>query len=396
MDTKDKRLIRQVRLQNLLSFGPDTPPLELENLNVLIGPNGCGKSNFIEAISLMRSTPGKIWEVIRDGGGTPAWLWKGEKNADSAKLEFSFVYENKMQITHSLVFKEQPKFRSFWLFNEMIKSRKLSSKRLERMYSLKSERPNMVDLNLPDGTSRGWSEEFRQEQKSIIARRNDPKNYPELSFLSNNYSNIKIYKDWIFGLKNALRGAQLAEGQTEWVDENFLNIGLILNRCHNDSDAEAKIVDSMNLLYEGVSGFHESIHVPYVDFYFKESNKIIPSTRLSDGTLRWLCLMVILNDPDPPPLICIEEPELGLHPDILPTLADHLIAASERTQLIVTTHSDILVDAMSERPEAVVVCEKHDGKTEMNRLDKKSLKVWLDKYRLGQLWLKGELGGKRW
>jgi predicted ATPase len=107
-------------------------------------------------------------------------------------------------------------------------------------------------------------------------------------------------------------------------------------------------------------------------------------------------LLAIFCDPTPPPLICIEEPELGLHPDILPKLADLLVAASERTQLIVTTHSDILVDAMTDRPEAVVVCEKHDGRTKMKRLDKKDLAVWLEKYRLGELWTRGMLGGNRW
>jgi len=58
-----------------------------------------------------------------------------------------------------------------------------------------------------------------------------------------------------------------------------------------------------------------------------------------------------------------------LHPDILPKLADLLVSASQRTQIIVTTHSDILVDAMTERPEMVVVCEKHDGQTEMRPLE---------------------------
>lgn len=66
-----------------------------------------------------------------------------------------------------------------------------------------------------------------------------------------------------------------------------------------------------------------------------------------------------------------EEPELGLHPDIL-------------------------VDAMSETPESVVVCEKKDSKTSMTRLDKEELAVWLDHYRLGQLWTRGEIGGTRW
>jgi len=87
---------------------------------------------------------------------------------------------------------------------------------------------------------------------------------------------------------------------------------------------------------------------------------------------------------------------LGLHPDILPKLADLLASASQRTQIIATTHSDILVDAMTEHPEAVVVCEKHEGMTRIRRLKQEDLSAWLGKYRLGQLWTKGELGGTRW
>jgi predicted ATPase len=133
-----------------------------------------------------------------------------------------------------------------------------------------------------------------------------------------------------------------------------------------------------------------------VQVFFTEGNFTVPATRLSDGTLRYLCLLAILCDPEPPPIICIEEPELGLHPDAIPKVADLLISASERTQLIVTTHSDILVDAMTERPEVVLVCEKHEGQTTMNRLDTAKLQSWLDKYRLGELWTRGEIGGTRW
>ena len=85
-----------------------------------------------------------------------------------------------------------------------------------------------------------------------------------------------------------------------------------------------------------------------------------------------------------------------MHPDILPKLADYLVAASKRTQLIVTTHSDILINAMTERPEVVLVCEKHNGCTSIRRLKEEDLKVWLEKYRLGELWIQGHLGGTRW
>jgi predicted ATPase len=85
-----------------------------------------------------------------------------------------------------------------------------------------------------------------------------------------------------------------------------------------------------------------------------------------------------------------------LHPDILPSVAKLMVEASHRTQLIVTTHSSALVDALTDAPEAVVVCEKEKGSTTMRRLDKDALKVWLDQYSLGHLWRTGELGGNRW
>ena len=95
-------------------------------------------------------------------------------------------------------------------------------------------------------------------------------------------------------------------------------------------------------------------------------------------------------------MICIEEPELGLHPDMLPALADLIIDASERTQLVVTTHSDMLVDAMTERPESVVVMEKHGGRTQFKRLEcNRELTAYLESYRLGDLWLRGLIGGTR-
>ena len=97
-----------------------------------------------------------------------------------------------------------------------------------------------------------------------------------------------------------------------------------------------------------------------------------------------------------PPLVCIEEPELGLHPDVLPALADLLKEASQRTQLIVTTHSDELVDALTDTPDAVVVAERGESGTTLTRLSADKLKPWLEKYRLGQLWTRGEIGGTRW
>ena len=87
---------------------------------------------------------------------------------------------------------------------------------------------------------------------------------------------------------------------------------------------------------------------------------------------------------------------MGLHPDLLPSLASLLIEASHRVQLIVTTHSDTLVDALSHVPEAVVVCEKVEGCSQMRRTSPEELSDWLTTYGLGQLWRRGDIGGNRW
>jgi predicted ATPase len=81
---------------------------------------------------------------------------------------------------------------------------------------------------------------------------------------------------------------------------------------------------------------------------------------------------------------------------MIPTLADLLRDASTRTQLILTTHSQSLVECFSDDPESVCVCEKIDGATRIHRLNKESLSSWLEDYSLGQLWAKGEIGGNRW
>jgi predicted ATPase len=122
----------------------------------------------------------------------------------------------------------------------------------------------------------------------------------------------------------------------------------------------------------------------------------ISAGRLSDGTLRYLWLLAILLDPISSGIICIEEPELGLHPDILPTVAELLLLASERAQIIVTTHSDHLVSAFSKQPDAVLICDQTESGTSLKRLNPSELAKWLGRYALGDLWLKGEIGGTRW
>ena len=247
----------------------------------------------------------------------------------------------------------------------------------------------MVNINSPKQKSRELSRDTVNPEVSILSQRRDPEHYPELSYLANSYEKIRLYREWSFGRKSNYRNPQPAVQRNDGMEQDFSNLGMFLSRLRKDTPTKRALIMALQELYEGITDFEVIGEGGTVQVFLSEGDFSIPATRLSDGTLRYLCLIALLLDPSPPPLICIEEPELGLHPDIIPKIADLLVEASKRTQLVITTHSDILIDALSEQPESVLVCEKEDGQTYIKRLNRADLAHWLKDYRLGQLWISG-------
>ena len=99
------RLLRSIQLRHFLSFGEETEPLELLPLNVLIGPNSSGKTNLIEAISLLHATPTNLTAPIRDGGGVTEWLWKGGERAGTAEITVTVEHPSgPVPLRHFLAF----------------------------------------------------------------------------------------------------------------------------------------------------------------------------------------------------------------------------------------------------------------------------------------------------
>ena len=234
--------------------------------------------------------------------------------------------------------------------------------------------------------------------QSVLSQRRDPDQYPEITYLGDQYKQFKLYRDWDTGRNSALRNPQAVDQPNHFLAEDASNLGLVLNYLERTGNIKDTLNAHLSRFYDQYKDYTVSVEGGTVQVFLREKNlrNSVPATRLSDGTLRFLCLISILCHPSPPPLICIEEPEIGLHPDILPMIAELLIEASQRTQIIVTTHSDILVDALSHVPEAALVCEKESNATSVRRLDQERLREWLKEYSLGDLWRSGELGGNRW
>ena len=387
-------LIKAIRLQNLLSFGPDTPELEMRSLNVLIGPNGSGKSNFIEAVGLLQAAARDLAAAIREGGGIGDWIWRGEPKASTARIEALVENQKNQECLHyRLVLGE--KGQRFDITDELIETAKPFDGH-ENPYIYFAYHNGVPYLNVKDSGQRGMQREDIDAEQSILSQYKDKYHYPELTYLAEVLESIRFYREWTSGRYAPPRLSQQPSLPNDFLSEDGTNLALLLNRFGFEPRLKSRIRKELRKLYEGVSDFGANIDSGTVQLFLQEGNISMKANRLSDGTLRYLSLLAILCHPQPPPLVCIEEPELGLHPDILPTLADLVREASERCQLVVTTHSDVLVDALTDTPESVVVCEKHNGGTEMRRLDKAALSDWLEGYRLGELWSKGELGGNRW
>ena len=426
----------RLKLSGVLSFGPGGIDLRMEPLNVLIGPNGSGKSNLLEAISLFQAAPRAIADAISRTGGVREWLWKGSERSQSLTMEALVGFPPDGTLRHSLTLSdgdgrplmEEERIEPL----EMLSDGRAGQSRhgvtardrgewpgvdeRERLsYYRRSRDRREADLTQAesrvvetrDAVPRTLAAEFMfnkrgdlefagqfGQEESLLSLFSNPI-FPALWHLREQNGRIRLYRNWSFGPDAALRQPCSAHARSDFLDEGAGNLPLVLSQLHGTP--RKTFLTALDKLFVGIVDVQCPVTGGTVSLFLEEAGgRSIPASRLSDGTLRYLSLLAVLLHPEPPPLLCIEEPELGLHPDLLPTLADLMIEASERSQLVVTTHSDVLVDALTDRPESVVVCEKHDGRTEMRRLDKADLAKWLKDYRLGDLWTSGELGENRW
>jgi len=395
-------MITSLRLKNFLSYGPEGETVPLGALNVLIGPNGSGKSNLIEGIALLQSAPSRLDTPIREGGGVRDWLWKGTKEIPTATIEALVELfpgtEGKLPLRYRLDFTASG--GRFEITDERIESTAPCSGHDGPFFYYRYEEGHPVlSVRDPEDEKRWWRTLRREDvdpSRSILAQRQDPDIYPEITRLGEVFGRMRIYRDWSLGRYTPPRLPQPADLPNGWLEENGRNLGLVLNRLRRDSGAKIRLLEMFRAVYAEAEDFDVMVEGGTVQVFVQEGRFSVHATRLSDGTLRYLCLLAVLCDPTPPPLVCIDEPEIGLHPDLINHVADALRLAAERTQIVVTTHSTGLVDAFTNTPEVVLVCEKENFHTSVHRLDEGALRPWLQQYGLGHLWTSGEIGGNRW
>jgi predicted ATPase len=390
MDDAATPLLESVTLDGFLSYGPDPVTVGLEPLNVLIGPNGSGKSNFVEAFAVLRALPKDLPLPIREGGGVQDWLWKGPPARRDARIEAVFPAHGAGRhlpgIRYRLVFGAQGD--AFAVLDERVESRDEPF----TYFGYENGRPM---LSIAGGARRELRREDIDPTQSILAQRRDPDAFPELTELATRLGGIRIYRDWGFGPRAAIRQSCRADVRSDFLSEAFDNLPARLAVLKRDPDTKVELLERLRDLGHGFDDLEVVPEGGRLQLYLTEGRQSLAAHRLSDGTLRYLALLAVLLDPRPSPLVVIEEPELGLHFDMMPKIAALLEHAARSTQLVVTTHSDALVDALAD-PKSVLVCERGEGRSHPTRLEPEKLKPWLERYSLGTLWTRGDLGGTRW
>jgi predicted ATPase len=371
-----RMLLRHVKLENLLSFR--STEVELRGLNVLIGANASGKSNLIEAIGLLQAAPVDLSGAIRRLGGVHV-VCSLVTPPSVAAVECTSINDEPEQ--YRLEFSEEA--HGFIVNAEFFRSLAPKVTYFERVGGK---------------ASFGTSFSSVSPTQSIFELYKSPADSTPTTRIGRLLEEIRIYREFRTAGDSQARFGTSTSMPKDFLRDGGGNLALVLLDM-NFRGVHERIRDYLSRFCDRFNDVKVNLDGPFAKTYVEESGLLEPlvAWRLSDGTLKFLCLLAVLLDPDPAPLICIEEPEVGLHPEAIQIVAEALVEASERTQLIVTTHSEALIDALSERPEDVLVTERDfDNGTQFRRLKKEQLSLWLERYSLGQLWRKGEIGGTRW
>ena len=411
-------LIKSLHLKNILSFR-DTR-LDLQPLNVLIGPNGSGKSNLIDVIGLLQAVPSDIAGFLRSNGPTGDWVWKGQEQSET-EPSFAFVG----MVMDPPVNGRNSRYPCIYGLTFTVEDHRVHSLTenldavppvAERLTYIEEDADKQLYgrtyFHAADGNGEIWPtpDDGRQGNhdekpvaiqvprgKSVFSEIRNPVEYPVLTQTARLLNEIKVYRNWHVGRDNPVRHPQRTDGDPNFLAEDFSNLALVVNDLLSQR-LEPSLNDYLSRFYESYESLHPRIFGNTIELIVNEAGMStpLPASRLSDGTIRFIALLSILCHPDPPPLICIEEPEIAMHPDSQDLVVELLIEASQRTQLIVTTHSPWLIDRLSAQPDSVVVCERDrhpaDG-TQFKRFTREQLEDWLEDQPLGEVWMAGAMGG---
>lgn len=363
MATLDRLTIRGFKsIQNLEDF-------ELRQLNIIVGTNGAGKSNLISFFRLLRFfVEDRLNQYIISNGGIDDFLFNGPK------------------ITNKIYFETHFGERGY-RFSLIPTTEGTCSVEDESRYYDKSFYGWWSLGGSPNGSSR------------MVAEIKN--NIPDARYSRPVYDTIISWQLYHFhdtGITAGMRRYDIVENW-EKLSPDASNIAAFLrNMKLLRPDCYQRIIDAVRTALPYFDDFAltpqhfgEQLKVR-LSWYQKGSDYPMQPYHFSDGAMRFICLATALLQPNPPSMIIIDEPELGLHPKAIAILAELIEFASRNTQVVIATQSPLLLNYFS--IEDIIVAERHNGSSGFIRLKEEDFSHWLEDFSIGELWTKNVLGGE--
>lgn len=346
--------------------------LALGPINVLIGANGSGKSNFIEVFAFLHSMrEGHLQDYVRRNGGADQLLHFGSKSTKQIEIKISFGEE----VNQYRIVLRPNQNDSLYPADERV------------YYWDKTKYRSPYD----DG--------LLSQEGGLEAGISNPSAKRIANWVRHRLGLWRIYHVHDTSSSSPMRKtAQVNDNR--FLRPNGSNLPAflyLLRRKHKSQyDLIVKTIQRVAPFFDDFQLEPDRLNEGTIRLAWKHKNSELyfgPSS-LSDGTLRFIVLAALFLQPEEfrPSVILVDEPELGLHPYAITLLASLVKQASAKTQVILSTQSAWLLDHFE--PQQVLVAERIESSTSISRLDPKPLAQWLDEYSLGQLWEKNEIGGR--
>ncbi|MEJ2701889.1 MAG: AAA family ATPase [Sedimentisphaerales bacterium] len=342
---------------------------ELGKLNVMIGANGAGKSNFVDLFRMLRAMVDENFaNFVEEQGGADGFLSNGPKQTRAIQAEFRFG-------DNSYFFKLEPTVSG----NFVIKAEKERYRKQGWRTIGKGSRESSITEN--------------RHEESVA----HPGYHGVGHYIHNAISNWVVYHFHDTSNTALMRRDEITADNVRLRPDASNIAPFLLGLRDDERDCYDEVVATIKLVMPFFSDFilrpkrrgkKEQVNLSWKQ---KGSDYPMQPYHFSDGTIRFICLATALLQPDPPSTIVIDEPELGLHPYAIEILAELIQAASEETQVIVSTQSPPLIDNF--RPEDIIVVGRENGASTFKRLNAKELAHWLEDYSLGELWRKNIVAG---
>ncbi len=361
--------VEKIAIEGFKSIG--SAEVDLRPVNVLIGANGSGKSNFIGAFAFLQAIrAAQLQDYVAHAGGADRILHFGSKATESLKFHVYFQ-NNQYRITLSATDNDRfyPSSESVYFWDRTRYPERPFEEAITHLQ--RDGEAGIVSDRIPSigkyvqGQLDGWR----------IYHFHDTTATSPFKKIGDLHDNRFLRPD----------GSNLAAFLYFLREKHITQYDLIRRTVQ----FVAPFFDDFQL--EPLALNPDKIRL---EWRHKGSDAYFDASASSDGTLRFVALATLFLQPESlrPSVILLDEPELGLHPLAITLLESLVGSASVDTQVILATQSPTLLDHFG--PEDVLVADRVKGATQLTRLDPEQLKVWLERYSLGELWEKNELGGR--